>query len=154
MRWIVTMVAVATGVWYVRNRQRGGPAQPSGPDEAPPFTPGRVQSVATTVATAARQAASTVQTRVSGMAGRIPLAPTSNEDPTTGREQPPLPDHTAALGRTSGSYIGNTKTRIFHRADSDHLPAEEHRVYFASEAEAREAAFEPAQNEGLEPTDS
>ncbi len=153
MRWILTMVAVVTGVWYVRNRQRGGPAQPSVSDKAPPFTPGRVQRVATTVAAVARQATSAVQTRVSGMARRLPPAPESNEGPTTGLEQPPRLDHTAALGRTSGAYIGNTKTRIFHRAASDHLPAEEHRVYFASAAEARDAAFEPAQNEGLEPTD-
>ncbi len=152
MRWILTVVAVATGVWYVRNRQRGGQGRQSVQDDAPPFAPGRVQSVVTTVATAVRQAASAVQTRVSGMSGRMPPAPENSEPPTTGMEQAPTIDHTAALERTSGAYIGNTKTRIFHRAESDHLPAEEHRVYFASEAEARDAAFEPAQNEGLETT--
>jgi molybdopterin synthase catalytic subunit len=154
MRWIVTMVAVAAGVWYVRNRQRGGQVQQTVQDEAPPFAPGRVQSVATTMATAARQAVSAVQTRASGGATRVPAAPDRSEGPTTDMEQPPTRDHTDTLGRTRGAYVGNTKTRIVHRADSDHLPAEDHRVYFASAAEARDAAFEPAQNEGLETTDS
>jgi len=154
MRWILTVLAVATGVWYVRNRQWGGQVQQTVQDEAAPFAPDQVRSVATTVAAAARQAVSAVQTRASGGAKRVPSTPDRSEGPTTGMAQPPMLDHTDALGRTSGAYIGNTKTRIFHRADSDHLPAEEHRVYFASAAEAHDAAFEPAQNEGLETTES
>ncbi len=150
MRWIVTMLAVGAGVWYVRNRRRGGQGQPSVHDGASSWTPGRMHSVTTTMAATVRHAASAMQTRVSATAGRIPPAPTSSEPPTTGMEQAPMIDHTAALERTSGTFIGNTKTRIFHRADSDHLPAEEHRVYFASEVEARDAAFEPARNEGFE----
>ncbi len=147
MRWLLTVIAVAMGAWYVSNRQRRDRLQQAVRDTVPAVASERVQRVITKMAEVARR------TPVSGTAGRAPSTPDIGDGPTTGMEQPPLRDHTDALQRTSGAYIGNTRTRIFHRADSDHLPAEEHRVYFASEAEAREAAFEPAQNEGLETTD-
>lgn len=38
-------------------------------------------------------------------------------------------------------FIGNIRTMIFHDADADNLPAEENRIYFASEAEARAAGY-------------
>lgn len=154
MRWLLTMLAVASGAWYVSNRQRRDRLQHSVRAAVPPRASERAQRVATTVAAAARQTAATLQTRVSGLAGRAPSVPDSGDGPTMGRAQPPLPEHTDALQRTHGAYIGNTRTRLFHRADSDHLPAEKHRVSFASEAEARAAAFAPAQNEGLETTDT
>jgi len=153
MRWLLTVIAVATGAWYVSNRQRRDRVQQSVREAVPPGAADRVQRAATTVAGAARQTVGAIQTRVSGTAARAPSVPDNDDGPTTGMEQPPLLDHTAALQRTSGAYIGNKRTRVFHRADSDHLPADEHRVYFASEAEAREAAFEPAQNEGLDTTE-
>ncbi len=153
MRWLLTMIAVATGAWYVSNRQRRDRLRHSVREAVPPGASERVQRAAATVAEAARQTAGAIQTRVAGPTVHAPSVPDSGDGPTTGMEQPPVRDHTDALHRTSGTYIGNTKTRIFHRTDSDHLPAKEHRVYFASEAEAREAAFEPAQNEGLETTD-
>jgi Metal binding domain of Ada len=46
--------------------------------------------------------------------------------------------------RTSGSFIGNKNTRIFHPATSANLPSEENRVYFDSAAEAIESGFRPA----------
>ena len=153
MRWLLAMIAVATGAWYVSNRRRRDRLQQSVRKTVPPVAVDRMRRVATTVAEAARQTAGAIQTHISGPAASAPSVPDSGDSPTTGMEQPPLRDHTDAFQRTSGAYIGNKRTRIFHRADSDHLPAEEHRVYFASEAEAREAAFEPAQHEGLETTD-
>lgn len=39
-------------------------------------------------------------------------------------------------------YIGNIRTMIFHPADdASHLPSEENRIYFATEAEARQAGY-------------
>ena len=39
-------------------------------------------------------------------------------------------------------YIGNIHTMVFHDADdAGHLPAEENRIYFSSEDEARQAGF-------------
>ncbi|HET8909439.1 MAG TPA: hypothetical protein VFN11_20975 [Ktedonobacterales bacterium] len=52
-------------------------------------------------------------------------------------------------------YIGNVRTMIFHdAADSSRLPSEENRIYFASEAEARQAGFRLAREpEGTTETD-
>jgi hypothetical protein len=44
-------------------------------------------------------------------------------------------------------FIGNLHTRIYHEASSDSLPAEENRVYFFSEDEARDAGYRPARGE-------
>jgi len=61
--------------------------------------------------------------------------------------EPGMPGPT---GRNGGSttlpeeatFVGNIHTMIFHDAtDRTHLPAEENRVYFASEDEAREAGY-------------
>jgi hypothetical protein len=38
-------------------------------------------------------------------------------------------------------YVGNIRTMVYHDADAERLPAEENRIYFASEEEAREAGF-------------
>jgi Metal binding domain of Ada len=46
--------------------------------------------------------------------------------------------------RTSGRFIGNKNTRIYHPATSANLPAEENRVYFDSATEAIESGFRPA----------
>jgi hypothetical protein len=42
---------------------------------------------------------------------------------------------------TEAKFIGNIRTMIFHEANADNLPAEENRVYFASEEEARIAGY-------------
>jgi Metal binding domain of Ada len=76
--------------------------------------------------------------------------PDSTETPTTGMEQPPVVDRVAEVAqRTSGRFIGNKTTRVFHAATSGHLPAEHNRVYFETQEEAIAAGFEPAENEGL-----
>jgi methylphosphotriester-DNA--protein-cysteine methyltransferase len=65
-------------------------------------------------------------------------------------EQPPVVDRVAEVAqRTSGHFIGNKTTRVFHAATSGHLPAEHNRVYFETQEEAIAAGFEPAENEGL-----
>jgi hypothetical protein len=38
-------------------------------------------------------------------------------------------------------FIGNIRTLVYHKADDENLPAEENRIYFASEDEAREAGY-------------
>ena len=54
-----------------------------------------------------------------------------------------FPDGTPAgvLRADKAAFIGNIKTMVFHAADDDDLPAEENRVYFASEEEARDAGY-------------
>src|SRR5690348_17949977 len=43
-------------------------------------------------------------------------------------EQPPEIDRTAeVLERTSGNFIGNKKTRVFHAASAGNLPGEDNR---------------------------
>jgi hypothetical protein len=70
--------------------------------------------------------------------------------PTAGMEQPPAVDRvTEVAQRTSGQFIGNKTTRVYHAAASGHLPAEHNRVYFETQEEASAAGFEPAENEGL-----
>jgi hypothetical protein len=75
--------------------------------------------------------------------------------PTTGMEQRPVVDRaTEVAQRTSGQFIGNKATRVYHAATSGHLPAEHNRVYFETQEEAIAAGFEPAENEGLDRTGS
>lgn len=38
-------------------------------------------------------------------------------------------------------FIGNIRTMVYHERDGDNLPAEENRIYFASEDEARTAGY-------------
>jgi hypothetical protein len=45
-------------------------------------------------------------------------------------------------------FVGNAHTMVYHPADSAHLPAEENRVYFRSQAEAEAAGYRPAVGEG------
>jgi hypothetical protein len=86
---------------------------------------------------------------------QAPSTPDSAAAPTTGKEQPPEIDRTAeVLERTSGNFIGNKKTRVFHAASAGNLPGEENRVYFESEEEAVAAGFRPAEREGLESAES
>jgi methylphosphotriester-DNA--protein-cysteine methyltransferase len=51
--------------------------------------------------------------------------------------------------RTSGHFIGNKTTRVYHAATSGHLPRVGNRIYFETQEEAVAASFEPAKNEGL-----
>ena len=52
-----------------------------------------------------------------------------------------------AASLVTATWIGNTRTFVFHRADSSFLPAEDHRQYFQSEAEAVAAGYRRAANE-------
>jgi len=55
-----------------------------------------------------------------------------------------LADHGEPAGVTDSAkaqFIGNIRTMVYHDADDTDLPAEENRIYFASEDEAREAGF-------------
>lgn len=44
-------------------------------------------------------------------------------------------------------FIGDIKTMIYHEANAENLPAEQNRVYFASEEEAREAGYQRDRDE-------
>jgi hypothetical protein len=80
---------------------------------------------------------------------QAPSRPDRAETPTTGMEQPPVVDRAAeAARRTSGQFVGNTNTRIYHPTTSGNLPSERHRVYFDTEEEAMAAGFRPARHEG------
>jgi len=52
----------------------------------------------------------------------------------------------AATGtaRSTGAYVGNTQTRIYHAATAPNLPGEDNRAYFASRAEAEDAGYRPS----------
>lgn len=59
-------------------------------------------------------------------------------------QQASVPAGATAAG-DQAPYIGNIHTMIFHDADDvAHLPAEENRIYFSSEAEARQAGYRHA----------
>jgi Metal binding domain of Ada len=77
--------------------------------------------------------------------------PGGSATPTTGMEQAPVVDRVAEVAeRTSGHFIGNKTTRVYHAVTSGHLPAEHNRVYFETQEEASAAGFAPAENEGLD----
>lgn len=55
---------------------------------------------------------------------------------------------TSAVGvQTSTQFIGNIRTMAYHRPESDHLPLEDHRVYFQTEQEAIDAGYHLASGE-------
>lgn len=47
----------------------------------------------------------------------------------------------------SAAFVGNIHTMVYHAADADDLPAEENRIYFASEDEAHDAGYRRARDE-------
>ena len=51
-------------------------------------------------------------------------------------------------------FIGNIRTMVYHEADAENLPAEENRIYFASEEEARDAGFRRDRDEVSPPAES
>jgi ElaB/YqjD/DUF883 family membrane-anchored ribosome-binding protein len=52
-------------------------------------------------------------------------------------EQPP----SGVTDAEDAAFIGNIRTMAYHLPDDDQLPAEENRIYFASEAEAQAAGY-------------
>jgi len=77
---------------------------------------------------------------------QAPTIPDSSETPTTGMDHTVIDRASKVEKRTSGAYIGNTSTRVFHAATAPNLPGEKHRVYFESEEEALAAGFRPAEH--------
>ena len=77
---------------------------------------------------------------------QAPTIPDSSETPTTGMDHTVIDRASEVEKRTSGDYIGNTSTRVFHAATAPNLPGEKHRVYFESEEEALAAGFRPAEH--------
>ena len=59
-----------------------------------------------------------------------PVATTATEDAPMGVEDP-----------AQAKFIGNIRTLVYHDTDAENLPAEENRVYFASEEEADLAGY-------------
>jgi methylphosphotriester-DNA--protein-cysteine methyltransferase len=54
---------------------------------------------------------------------------------------------TASDSEHEAIFVGNIKTLVYHEAASAHLPSEDNRQYFHSEAEAQQAGFRRAENE-------
>ncbi len=63
---------------------------------------------------------------------------------------------TAAAGRTAtltaqdagqAQFVGNVRTMVYHPADSERLPSEEHRIYFRTEEDAEMSGYHKAENE-------
>jgi hypothetical protein len=58
----------------------------------------------------------------------------------------PVQTYAGAVSGGEARYVGNIHTMIFQAADdADHLPAEENRMYFSTEDEARQAGYHQAQ---------
>ncbi|MBF6589934.1 MAG: hypothetical protein IVW57_05305 [Ktedonobacterales bacterium] len=88
--------------------------------------------------------------RPSATDGRATTAPThpsrmdgagAGENLETGAPEP-TGNRSFATTADEATFVGNIHTMVFHQVrDEEHLPAEENRVYFASEEEARAAGF-------------
>jgi hypothetical protein len=64
---------------------------------------------------------------------------------TEGASANQLSGQAVATAVEQASYVGNVRTMVYHPADSDHLPAEENRIYFRSVEEAEEAGYHRAE---------
>jgi hypothetical protein len=79
---------------------------------------------------------------------------------TAERAEISVPAQSFATGGATGAasqaaYVGNIHTMIFHEADDvNHLPNEENRIYFASEAEARRAGYRLAREPEQQPSEN
>lgn len=62
----------------------------------------------------------------------------ASEEP--GIAETPTFDESDAEG---AAFVGNIQSRVYHPASSKRLPAPEHRIYFATQAEAEEAGYRP-----------
>jgi len=79
-----------------------------------------------------------------------------SEKPKEPAETKPLPprirggdgerDSPKPAASTAARYIGHRQSKVFHRPDCPHLPAQENRVSFHSREEAVEAGFRPCGN--------
>ena len=108
----------------------------------PPSAHETVNANAATTATGAESAFDEVRAP-STPAGTLPEKVVDPLGELPGGATSVLPDGALAgvLRADEAPFIGNIKTMVFHAADDDNLPAEENRVYFASEEEARDAGY-------------
>ena len=75
-------------------------------------------------------------------------------EPETESARPAMSEaRTAAstAARSDGAFIGNSKSKTYHRADCSFLPKESNRVYFATAAEAEQNGYQPCGH--CEPSD-
>lgn len=81
---------------------------------------------------------------------RLPGAAPTDAEETAEPDAEAVGDDAApkTSARTSGRFVGNKNSFIFHPVTSANLPSEENRVYFESEDEAIEAGFRRAEREG------
>lgn len=126
----VGLVAAGATAYVIARRRLAASATepllalPRDGNAAPAGGPGQAQS-----STAASNGAATHAT--AGLS--VPVA--DEESAAVEVEVPPTRPELA-------HYVGNMHTMIYHDAtDEEHLPAEENRVYFASQDEARAAGF-------------
>jgi hypothetical protein len=180
----IGLVAAGAGAYVlVRRRMSALTEEQLLYDLAPASLNGRAVTNASAPAAAAAAVAPTSRTRsapapaVSAGAAGMPTAPDADAiaaqtTPAIAPEITPtgaLPGDASALTPEgepadavdpgSAPFIGNIHTMIYHEADADDLPAEENRIYFASEAEARLAGYRrdrdevlPSEEESATPT--
>lgn len=92
----------------------------------PPATAAAAETAAENPPTAATPAPSLADAQVNGAA-----APNEqDQSPPAGAEE-----------ANAAPFIGNIRTMVYHEAADDDLPAEENRIYFVSEDEARQAGY-------------
>ena len=75
-------------------------------------------------------------------------------EPETESARPAMSEaRTAAstAARSDGAFIGNSKSKTYHRADCSFLPKESNRVYLATAAEAEQNGYQPCGH--CEPSD-
>ncbi|SRR5579875_2100659 len=81
------------------------------------------------------------ETANAGPMAESPVSPRAADRGDTNEQ--PCPDGASPAGQ----WVGNTRTRVYHRADSHFLPAEANREYFASEEAALAAGYRRASHE-------
>lgn len=151
MRWILALVALAAGAWYLSNRQRYARIQqtwqrPEKVSSAPrAWGPDTVEAPVPTDGGPASHAASPDPVGAGALPSRFAVPPIRNTA-TTGEALP------AAVEQPTGSFIGHKNTRVFRAATSANLPAEKNRVYFATAEEAIAAGFRPAARQSADGT--
>jgi hypothetical protein len=94
-------------------------------------------------ATAAETAADNPPTAATATATATP-APSMETAQANGAVAPAEQDQSfpaSAEEAIAAPFIGNIRTMVYHEANDDDLPAEENRIYFVSEDEAREAGY-------------
>jgi Metal binding domain of Ada len=100
-----------------------------------------------------------VELPLNGANGAWPTPPPSMESPVAGQAPMNSVQSTEAQNEAFGEldsmedadtarFVGNIHTMIYHNVDDEaHLPAEENRIYFATEEDAHEAGFRRASSD-------